>query len=200
MKAVPETSQACLTNIPTEVLNSIFDYLQQPDLAALMAVTPTLSQIIATRLYHTPYFVSTYRFAQFAKTIVSHRDQASLVRVLDLSYFEPLPSLPNEAIPPLAGWRELQQIDRDIYYVYHDVDGVNWHAAPPHQYKKPSKGRKAMISFHGMRELERKRSKGVFAPQGSHPPPSPVLKNWARCRDIPVGTLCQVLKACTNLM
>ncbi len=162
-----ELAQTLLT-LPVEVLNRIFDFLPQTALHELMLVSKSLIEAAATKMYHTPYFASTYRFAQFTYTVSHHRHYASLVRVLNMSYFTEIPQLQRE---PEAGWREWKFRNHSMYTT---------RATLRHPHKPINK-------------------RGWVPPKHSHPAPNAFLGPWALSRDVPLGGLIHVLRACEGL-
>lgn len=218
------SSPTSLETVPVEILDSILTHLTQHDLTKLICISRDFNTLSAAHIYHTPYFVSTYRFAQFARTIINNPFYASLVHTLDTSSFQPnhgcrptsLPRSstffsasnneededPEPTIPDIAGWRELQYIDREMYYLYHRT-----RAAPPFDYSKVPQNRQSMVSFKSMRDMERRGclGMGMWNPLGSfmkstHPPPSPALQAHRKNRDVPIGAVCRILACCKNIV
>lgn len=213
-----------LGTLPMEIMDSILAHLTQHDLTKMIRLSRDFSKLIAKRLYHTPFFVSTYRFVQFARTVVDNSSYASLVRILDTTSFQQnhpyhSSSSPRSSAffgisddeegrnselttPDTAGWRELQYIDRDMYYLYHRT-----RAAPPFDYSKAPPNRQSMVSFRTMRDMERRGclGMGMWNPLGSfmkstHPPPSPVLQTHRKNKDVPIGAVCRILISCKNIL
>ena len=108
---------ASLTNIPTELVHAIARYLPRPDLLNLGLTSHQLYTETIVLLYSKPYFVSTYRYAQFVTTVSHNPRLADLVRELDLSYISKLPKDSE-----LAGWREWKHRTESLYSVYPGPD------------------------------------------------------------------------------
>lgn len=111
---IPPTST--LASMPAEILACIFQYLAQPDLHALMLTNSYFLEIAASRMYFQPFFASTYRYAQFARTVSHKEHYAEMVRVLDLSYFG-AGAGEHWGLEPQAGWREFKCRYHNTSYV-----------------------------------------------------------------------------------
>lgn len=101
---------ASLINIPTELVHAIVQYLPRSDLLNIVCVCKQLRAETIMLLYAKPYFISTYRFAQFVTTVSHNARLAELVRDLDLSHFSKLPKALG-----LAGWREWKYRSEPLY-------------------------------------------------------------------------------------
>jgi len=108
---------ASLINIPTELVHSVVRYLSRTDLLNLICVCQQLRSELTAVLYAKPYFMSTYRFAQFVTTISHKPNLADLVRELDLSHISKLPK--NSG---LAEWREWKYRTESLYSIYPSQD------------------------------------------------------------------------------
>jgi hypothetical protein len=202
-----------LANMPAEILNGIFQYLTQHELNSTMLTCKSIIEIAVVHLYHTPIFISTYRFAQFALVVARKPCYAKLVRTINLSNISPdLPSCSPTAserspesdsieseIPNLAGWREFQHINTDLYTIY-----LTGNCAPPLEYSPVPSGKKVAVSFKRAREVERRGAVCYYAPQApflrsTHPPPAYSMRKFWKRRDVPIGALCRVFAACANL-
>ncbi|PSS22845.1 hypothetical protein M430DRAFT_48475 [Amorphotheca resinae ATCC 22711] len=67
-------------------------------------------------MYFQPFFASTYRYAQFARTVSHKEHYAEMVRVLDLSYFG-AGAGEHWGLEPQAGWREFKCRYHNTSYV-----------------------------------------------------------------------------------
>ncbi|RPB02389.1 hypothetical protein L873DRAFT_1834216 [Choiromyces venosus 120613-1] len=121
-------------------------------------------------LYASPSFASTYRLAQLVSVVSQNRFLARMVRVLDLS---DLGSCVDPDVP-LAGWREWKFRSSPLYTIHRDDLGG------------------------GKKSGQRKSTPAVLK-NSSHPLPSPFLRQYSTSRDVPVGGIIHILKACTYL-
>ncbi|TAQ91466.1 hypothetical protein B7494_g169 [Chlorociboria aeruginascens] len=110
------TPTPTLASMPSEILDCIFQHLDQADLHSIMLTNSNLIEVAASYMYISPHFFSTYRYAQFVFTVSHKQHYAEMVRVLDLSYFGKGADEHGE-LPALAGWREFKYRHHDIYYV-----------------------------------------------------------------------------------
>jgi hypothetical protein len=115
---------ASLINIPTELVHAIVQYISRSDLLNLVCVCKQLRAETSMLLYAKPYFVSTYRFAQFVTTVSHNARLADLVRDLNLSHFSKLPKDLG-----LAGWREWKYRTEPLYNLQ-PVDSRNEARSP----------------------------------------------------------------------
>ena len=99
-----------LIRMPAEVLDQIFQYLQQSDLRILIRVHESITGAAEARLYRSPEFASSYRLAQFAHNISHTIRYSSLVRNLVLPS-----SFVDEEQDGLAGWREFKYRAEPLY-------------------------------------------------------------------------------------
>lgn len=134
-----------------------------------MLSNSNFSEVAALAMYRKPYFASTFRYAQFTRTVAHKEHYAGLVHTLDLSYIYRSGINDQGDLLPLAGWREFRYIPRDRNYV-----------------------RNRMIPSATSAALCR-------LPNPSHPAPSALLKSFHLTRDIPIGGICHVLAACKQL-
>ena len=88
--------------IPSEVRDHIFFYLPQESLYCLLLTSSVLAEGAISRLYFSPIFQTTYRFAQFATTVSHSRRYADMVRVYELSDRKDAENHANG----FASWRE----------------------------------------------------------------------------------------------
>jgi hypothetical protein len=162
-----------LDNLPSEIQDQIFSYLDQRTLHSLLTSNSALSEGAAIALYERPKFASTYRFAQFVTT-VSHSDHyATMVRVLDLSEFTK-----DTRDMPMAGWREWKMRTEPLYNLTDQAPEPSWrrsNSPPPYTLHDPAKYK------------------------STHPRPHRFLKQWAYCRDVPVGGLLHIFEACKRI-
>lgn len=156
--------------MPSEILDAIFQYLGQDTLLALTKVSRQMLDEAANTLYARPSFASTYRLAQFVSVISQKPLLARMVRVLDLSNLESC----VEPDVPLAGWREWKFRSSPLYTVHRDDLG------------KRDKS--------GSREIG-----PIVKRTGSHPLPLPFLKQYSTSRDIPIGGILHILRACPHI-
>lgn len=163
-----------LENIPFEIQDQIFSSLSQETLHALLLTSSGLVEAAAIAMYSRPEFASTYRFAQFVTTVSHSQRYAEMVRVLDLSMFWQ----GNDKEVALAGWREWKYRTEPLYSIQKDVSS-------PGSRIQPGQGR----------QLDGQEIKS----NPTHPKPNPFLKQWSMCRDIPIGALIHVLKACPRI-
>ena len=105
------TGEPMLEIIPSEVKDHIFSYLPQETLYCLLLTSPALSEEAAIRLYHSPIFRTTYRFAQFVTTVSHSRRYASMVRVFQLSDRKETEDRANG----LACWQEWRYREIPLY-------------------------------------------------------------------------------------
>ena len=158
-----------LSTLPSEILDEIFQHLDQGTLLALTKVSRRMFDEAAHTLYASPSFASTYRFAQFVSVVSQNRLLARMVRTLDLSN---LGSCVDPDLP-LAGWREWKFRSSQLFTIRRD-----------------DRGRK--------KSGQRKR-KPVVLTTSTHPLPSPLLKQYSTSRDVPVGGIIHALRACSYL-
>ncbi|KAI9880315.1 MAG: hypothetical protein M1830_004194 [Pleopsidium flavum] len=163
-----------LETIPVEIKDQIFSSLSQETLHALLLTCSGLVEAAAIAMYSRPEFASTYRFAQFVTTVSHSQSYAEMVRVLDLSTFEQ----GDDKEVALAGWREWKYRTEPLYSIQKEMSS-------PGSKIRQGQGRQ-------LNEQELK-----FNP--THPKPNPFLKQWSTCRDIPMGALIHVLKACQRI-
>jgi hypothetical protein len=139
-----------LPTMPTEILALIFNYLGQLNLLNLMLTNSNILESAAAFLYRHPYFASTYRYAQFAHTVSRNPSYASMVRILDLSYFTKDLDEDGELLPQ-AGWREFTHRHHEMSYIRNRMvsgavrtfNNISTHPAPsPH-----------LKNFHRTRDL-----------------------------------------------
>ena len=97
--------------LPSEVKDHIFSYLPQETLHCLLLTSPALSEEAAIRLYHSPEFRTTYRFAQFTTTVSHSRRYADMVRVFELSDRTEAEDRANG----FASWREWKYREIPLY-------------------------------------------------------------------------------------
>ncbi len=88
--------------LAAEVLDQIFSYLDQPNLASTTLVSKHWRNLASTYLYRAPRWISTYRLAQFTAVVTHAPNLARHICSLDFSglYEE------RKIAPELAGWRE----------------------------------------------------------------------------------------------
>ena len=110
-EAMEFTSRPMLEDVASEVKDHIFSYLPQETLCCLLLASPALNDAAAMRLYHSPKFRSTYRFAQFVTTVSHSRHYADMVRVLKLSDRKEAEDRANG----LASWWEWKYRDIALY-------------------------------------------------------------------------------------
>ncbi|KAL2037689.1 hypothetical protein N7G274_009634 [Stereocaulon virgatum] len=67
--------------LPSELKDKIFSHMSQETLHCSLFISPTLREAAARQLYRSPYFLTTYRFAQFVTTVSHCRDYADMVRI-----------------------------------------------------------------------------------------------------------------------
>jgi len=167
-------SSSSLEILPPEILDQIFSYLDQTILRDLITFSSSLTEAAAVALYERPRFASTYRFAQFVTTISQSKRLANMVRVLDLSEL-------NETDVrgiPMAGWREWKMRTEVLYTLTDKAPEPSWrrdNSPPPYSVLDPAKH------------------------TSSHPRPHRFLKQWATCRDVPVGAILHTLTACKGI-
>lgn len=165
-----------LAKLPSEILDEIFSYLDQPTLLSLVKVSKRMVEEVAYTLYAQPCFASTYRFAQFVTVVTQNPMLARMVRVLDLSQ---LGACVEEDVP-LAGWREWKYRDSPLHTIHRDDVG-----------KKRITSRPSIMSM--------KSATSSIVNSGLHPLPSPFLKQYSLSRDVPIGALIHLLTACTYI-
>lgn len=163
-----------LETIPFEIQDQIVSSLPQKTLHALLLTSTCLVEAAAIALYSRPEFASTYRFAQFITTISHSRSYAEMVRVLDLSMF----GQGDEKDVAIAGWREWKYRTEPLYSIQKDVP-LSRSRSQPEQ----------------ARQLDEQEPPS----NPSHPKPNPFLKQWSTCRDVPMGALIHVLRACQRI-
>ena len=110
-ETLSSTGKPMLETIPSEVKDHIFSYLPPETLHCLLLTSPALSEEAAIRLYHSPRFRTTYRFAQFVTTISHSRRYASMVHVFQLSDRKEVEGRANG----LASWREWRYREIPLY-------------------------------------------------------------------------------------
>lgn len=165
-----------LAKLPSEILDEIFSYLDQPTLLSLVKVSKRMMEEAAYTLYSQPSFASTYRFAQFVTIVSQNPALARMVRVLDLSN---LGGCVEEDVP-LAGWREWKYRDSPLHTIHRD-----------------DLSRKATMVTHEPRSA--RPSTPSVTNSNLHPLPSPFLKQYSLSRDVPIGALIHLLTACTYI-
>ena len=102
--------QPYLLQMPPEMLDSIFRYLDQHDIVTLCPVHTTISDAALICLYHEPTFPTTYRLAQFV-WIVSHCARyGKSVRILVICA-----SIMEDAPQNMASWWEFKYRDQSLY-------------------------------------------------------------------------------------
>jgi hypothetical protein len=134
-----------------------------------MLANSSFTDTAASLMYERPLFASTYRFAQFAHIVGHKKHYGDMVRVLDVSPFWESPR--NEE--PQAGWREWKYRN-DVLH-------------------RANRERNTRRGFTVSTPAVMRR------PGSSHPLPSPFLISWAFHRDLPIGGICHVLRACGRL-
>ncbi|KAG0642641.1 hypothetical protein HOY80DRAFT_900679 [Tuber brumale] len=159
-----------LSTLPSEILDEIFQHLDQDTLLALAKVSRRMFDEVAHTLYASPSFASTYRVAQFVSVVSRNIFLAKMVRKLDLSN---LGSCVDPDLP-LAGWREWKFRSSQLYTI---------HRYDPPDKRKASQGRRKLAALK----------------VSTHPLPSPLLKKYSTSRDVPVGGVIHILRACPYL-
>lgn len=167
-----------LASMPSEILDEIFTYLDQPTLLSLVKVSKRMMEEAANGLYYQPSFASTYRLAQFVTIVSQNPVLARMVRVLDLSGLGRC----VEDDVPLAGWREWKYRDSPLHTIHRD-DQVG--------------AAKTAYSSSSLRL--NKVSVTTTTSASLHPLPSPFLKQYSLSRDVPIGALIHLLTACQYL-
>ncbi|CUS12518.1 unnamed protein product [Tuber aestivum] len=159
-----------LSTLPSEILDEIFQHLDQDTLLALTKVSRRISDEAAHTLYASPSFASTYRFAQFVSVVSQNRFLARVVRTLDLS------NLGSCAEPdvPLAGWREWKFRSSQLYTIRRD-------------------------DLRDRKKSGQRDSRLTMLKTSTHPLPSPLLNEYSTSRDVPVGGVVHILRACPYL-
>ena len=97
--------------ISSEVKDHIFSYLPQDSLYCLLLTSPALSEEATVRLYYSPVFRTTYRFAQFVTTVSHSRRYADMVRVYELSDRKEAENHANG----FASWQEWRYRGTSLY-------------------------------------------------------------------------------------
>lgn len=168
-----------LASLPSEILDEVFSYLDQPTLLSLVKVSKRMMEEAANGLYFQPEFASTYRFAQFVTIVSQNPVLARMVRVLDLSGLGRC----VEDDVPLAGWREWKYRDSPLHTIRRDDTAA--------------KAPRFVYSPSGMRLS--KVIPAASANPSMHPLPSPFLEKYSLSRDVPTGALIHILTACQYL-
>lgn len=173
LKASRPAPAESLDYLPSEIKDQIFSYLDQRTLHSLLTSNSALNEGAAVALYERPKFASTYRFAQFATTVSQSKCYAAMVRVLDLSEFTE-----DTRDMPMAGWREWKMRADPLYNLTDQAPEPSWRRSispPPYTLHDPAKYK------------------------STHPRPHRFLKQWAHCRDVPIGGLLHVFRACKKI-
>jgi hypothetical protein len=104
--------------LPSELKDEIFSHMSQETLHCSLFISPTLHEAAARQLYRSPYFLTTYRFAQFVTTVSHCRDYADMVRIFRMDDERKIPGdfatwrqwrtaeLEPLATRPAPGWAE----------------------------------------------------------------------------------------------
>ncbi|PWW79198.1 hypothetical protein C7212DRAFT_272663 [Tuber magnatum] len=158
-----------LSTLPSEILDEIFQRLDQDTLLALAKASRRMFDEAAHTLYASPSFASTYRLAQFVSVVSQNCSLARMVRTLDLSNLSCV-----DPDVPLAGWREWKFRSSRLYTTHRD----------DLQDRKKS----------GQRE-----NRLATLKSSTHPLPSPLLNKYSTSRDVPVGGIVHILRACPHL-
>ncbi|KAK9240251.1 hypothetical protein V1525DRAFT_224883 [Lipomyces kononenkoae] len=213
-----------LDTLPLEVLDEICCCLPQQALLSLVNTCKALACSAYVYLYQEPRFTSTYRFAQFVSVITHDRTLASYVRALDLSTVED--GLRGNVV--LAGWRDWKYRTEPLYWTRKYSGHHYFHhqyryrantvpsskaalQAPP---KPPRPDRRSSLSLSSSSSAASSTSSLASSQKSAksnlqhlqprpeltrHPLQSPLLKQYALSRDVPIGAIIHVVRACPHL-
>ncbi|KAK9468996.1 hypothetical protein V1512DRAFT_258383 [Lipomyces arxii] len=213
-----------LDTLPIEILDEVSKYLPQESLLAMVKTCKSIAASAYVYLYQSPKFTSTYRFAQFVSVISHDRTLASYVRSLDLSTIEN--GLRGNVV--YASWRDWKYRNEPLYWTrknkqshdkkprHRSVDDSATQLAGPVMMRTKSMltGRRPSLSRGSSTSSvlsSSSSSSGYSTPPvainqekkqvqlSSHPLQSPLLKQYSLARDVPIGAVLHVVRACPHL-
>ncbi|KAK9453927.1 hypothetical protein V1511DRAFT_461737 [Dipodascopsis uninucleata] len=223
-KLVSKPSLDCL---PTEVLDEVCSMLPQQSLLFLTKTCRATAGSAYVYLYRRPHFSSTYRLAQFVSVITHDRTLASYVRELDLSTIED-GVIGNVVLAGWRDWKYRSeplyavrskpgQLSRSHHHRHKTADLqrlLRSSSSPsPSTYVRSSASTAhsgtststAMTSStyssrsSTMTALVSTRGQSLTSPTGTHPVQSPLLRQYATARDVPIGALIHIFRACPHI-
>ncbi|KAK9478089.1 hypothetical protein V1514DRAFT_332190 [Lipomyces japonicus] len=211
-----------LASLPLEVVDQICSFLPQSSLLALVQTSKSMACAAYVYLYQSPSFFSTYRFAQFVSVISHDSTLASYVRDLDLSSIDS--GFRGSYI--LAGWRDWKYRSEPLYWtrkstyklqqkhlvprknLYRNNASFATRTYPGVSLPSPSSSLSSSSSISLSPASTTSSSSSLSSlssssyssePPPLHPLQSPLLKQYALSRDIPIGAVIHVVRACPHL-
>jgi hypothetical protein len=195
---------SCLSDLPVEVLEEIFAFLDQPSLLSMLCVSKSLYQLTLRALYASPRFSSTYRFAQFVTTISTNKDMAKLLHHLNLStirikYIDGI---------MLAGWRDWKLGNEPLYSI-----SASQLSLKKKRLGSISNSEGSFTRTTSEDDISSLLSLSQESPSlsredhhlseadadSTHPLLSPFLKQFSECRDLPIGAILHILGSCPGI-
>ncbi|KAK9367206.1 hypothetical protein V1509DRAFT_188598 [Lipomyces kononenkoae] len=218
-----------LDTLPLEVLDEICSSLPQQALLSMVNTCKSLACSAYVYLYQEPCFMSTYRFAQFISVITHDRTLASYVRTLDLSTIESglrgnvvLAGWRDWKYrsEPLY-WTRKYSSHHYLHHQYRQRANTVPSSKPtlqvaPAKPRRPDRRSSLSLSSSSsaassssslVPSQKSPKSSSQHLPSrstatpvtGKHPLQSPLLKQYALSRDIPIGAIIHVVRACPHL-